>query len=127
LYTLAFFAVAYWLSLSPNKLVDRMGKVLTPTLLLLILVMVVGSFFKPLGGYGAATGEYATSSFIKGFLDGYLTMDTIAALNFGIVIALAIKSKGVTDEKLVVSSSIKAGVIAGILLAVIYALLAHLG
>lgn len=127
LYTLVFFIVAYWLSLSPNKLVDRMGKVLTPALLLLILVMVVGSFFKPLGGYGAATGEYATSSFIKGFLDGYLTMDTIAALNFGIVIALAIKSKGVTDEKLVVSSSIKAGIIAGVLLAVIYALLAHLG
>lgn len=36
-------------------------------------------------------GTYATSPLAKGFLDGYLTMDTIAALNFGIVIALAIK------------------------------------
>lgn len=127
LYTLIFFTIAYWLSLSPTKLVDRMGKVLTPTLLLLILVMVVGSFIKPLGGYGAASSSYEISPFFKGFLDGYLTMDTIAALNFGIVIALAIKSKGIKDEKVIVSSSIKAGLIAGGLLTVIYVLLAHLG
>ncbi len=127
IYTLVFFAVAYWLSLSPSKLVDRMGKVLTPTLLLLILFMVIGSFVKPLGEYGVATHGYEVSSFFKGFLDGYLTMDTIAALNFGIVIALAIKSKGVEDDKTVISLSIKAGVIAGVLLAVIYAMLAHLG
>lgn len=127
IYTLVFFAVAYWLSLSPSKLVDRMGKVLTPTLLLLILLMVIGSFVKPLGGYGVATNGYEVSSFFKGFLDGYLTMDTIAALNFGIVIALAIKSKGVEDDKTVISLSIKAGLIAGILLSLIYAMLAHLG
>lgn len=127
LFTSIFFATAYWLSLSPAKLVNRMGKVLTPTLLLLILVIFIGSLFKPLGSYGVATGEYITSPFVKGFLDGYLTMDTIAALNFGIVIALAIKSKGVEDEKEVVSSTIKAGLIAGTLLVIIYSLLAHLG
>ncbi|GAA0733634.1 branched-chain amino acid transport system II carrier protein [Clostridium oceanicum] len=127
LFTLVFFTVAYWLSLSPNKLVDRMGKVLTPTLLLLISVMFVGALVKPVGNYGAATGEYMTSPFVKGFLEGYLTMDTIAALNFGIVIALAIKSKGVKEEKAVVSTAIKAGIIAGTLLVLIYSVLAHLG
>lgn len=126
-YTATFFSIAYWISLSPTKLVDRMGKVLTPTLLLLILVMFVGAFFKPLGAYGAATAEYLTSPLVKGFLDGYMTMDTIAALNFGIVIAVAIKSKGIEDEKAVVSSTIKAGLIAGALLIIIYSLLAHLG
>lgn len=127
LYTLIFFAVAYWLSLSPSKLVDRMGKILTPALLALILIMVIGSFVKPLGGYGVATNGYEVSPFFKGFLEGYLTMDTIAALNFGIVIAMAIKSKGVNDDKKVVTLSIRAGIIAGALLAVIYAMLAHLG
>ncbi|MBS5936959.1 branched-chain amino acid transport system II carrier protein [Clostridium sp.] len=127
IYTLIFFAIAYWLSMSPGKLVDRMGKILTPTLLFLILIMVIGSFIKPLGGYGVAVNGYEVSSFFKGFIDGYLTMDTIAALNFGIVIALAIKSKGVSDDKEVVSLSIKAGLIAGVLLAIIYGMLAHLG
>lgn len=127
LFTLVFFLVAYWLSLSPTKLVDRMGKVLTPVLLVLIFVVIIGSFFKPLGTYGQATGAYMESPFVTGFLEGYLTMDTIAALNFGIVIALAIRAKGVEDEKLVVSTSIKAGLIAGGLLVIIYGALAHLG
>ncbi|TGY43466.1 branched-chain amino acid transport system II carrier protein [Clostridium sartagoforme] len=127
IYTLIFFAIAYWLSMSPGKLVDRMGKILTPALLFLILIMLIGSFIKPLGGYGVAVNGYEVSSFFKGFIDGYLTMDTIAALNFGIVIALAIRSKGVSDDKAVVSLSIKAGLIAGVLLAIIYGMLAHLG
>lgn len=127
LFTLIFFSVAYWLSLSPTKLVDRMGKVLTPTLLALIAIIFVSALVKPLGSYGEATGAYTNSAFVAGFLEGYLTMDTIAALNFGIVIALAIKSKGVKEEKAIVSTSIKAGMIAGGLLIAIYSILGHLG
>lgn len=127
LFTAVFFVIAYWLSLTPTKLVDRMGKVLTPTLLTLIAFIVVGAIVKPLGTYGAATGNYETSAFVQGFLDGYLTMDTIAALNFGIVIALAIKSKGLEDEKAVVNTTIQAGLLAGGLLILIYSILGHLG
>ncbi|HHY20274.1 MAG TPA: branched-chain amino acid transport system II carrier protein, partial [Firmicutes bacterium] len=64
---------------------------------------------------------------LKGFLDGYMTMDAIAALNFGIVISLALKGMGVTEEKKLVSNTIKAGTIAGLLLAIIYGMLAYLG
>lgn len=127
IYTLVFFTVAYWLCLTPSKLVDRIGKFLTPTLLTLITLVFLASIFKPLGGYGVPTGEYVSGPFVKGFLEGYLTMDTIAALNFGIVISFAIKSKGVTSEKAVVSSSIKAGLIAGLLLIAVYSMLCHLG
>ncbi|EKY22065.1 branched-chain amino acid transport system II carrier protein [Clostridium celatum] len=127
LFTLVFFAVAYWLSLSPSKLVDRMGKVLTPTLLFLIAIIFISSLFSPLGSYGNTAPEYVANPFLKGFLEGYLTMDTIAALNFGIVISLTIKSRGIKDENSVISSSIKAGLMAGLLLIVIYSMLAHLG
>ena len=127
IFTLVFFLVAYWLSLSPTKLVDRMGKILTPTLLTLILIVVIGSIVKPIGEYGQASGAYVNSPFVTGFLEGYLTMDTIAALNFGIVIAFAIKSKGISEEKNVMSATIKAGFIAGALLVIIYAVLTHLG
>lgn len=127
LYTLVFFSLAYWLCLSPSKLVDRIGKFLTPILLALITLVFVSAIFKPLGSYGIATGDYASSPFVKGFLEGYLTMDTIAALNFGIVISFAIKSKGVKSEKAVVSCSIKAGIIAGALLIAVYSMLCHLG
>ncbi|MBE6062701.1 MAG: branched-chain amino acid transport system II carrier protein [Clostridium butyricum] len=127
IYTLVFFSAAYWLCLTPSKLVDRIGKFLTPTLLGLISLVFLASIFKPLGGYGTSIGEYASTPLVKGFLEGYMTMDTIAALNFGIVISFAIKSKGVTSEKAVVSSSIKAGIIAGSLLIAVYSMLCHLG
>ncbi len=127
IYTFIFFLVAYWLCLSPSKLVDRMGKVLTPTLLILISVIFIASVFNPLGSYGEVTGTYVDSPFVSGFLDGYMTMDTIAALNFGIVISLVIKSKGIKEEKAIVKNSVKAGIFAGGLLIIIYSMLAHLG
>ncbi|WP_024615700.1 branched-chain amino acid transport system II carrier protein [Clostridium sp. Ade.TY] len=127
IYTFIFFSVAYWLCLTPSKLVDRMGKVLTPTLLILIFSIFVASIFKPLGAYGEVTGEYIKSPLVSGFLEGYMTMDTIAALNFGIVIYLVIKQKGIKEEKAIVRNSVKAGIFAGGLLILIYSMLAHLG
>lgn len=127
IYTLVFFGIAYWLCLTPSKLVDRFGKVLTPTLLVLITSIFIYSLFKPIGGLSAPIGEYANSPFFKGILDGYLTMDAIAALNFGIVITIALKGMGVIEEKKLVSTTIKAGAIAGTLLIMVYAMLAYLG
>lgn len=127
IYTLVFFAANYWLSLSPGDLVDRMGKILTPVLLILIFIVFGGAIVHPIAAYGEPMGAYAEAPFVQGFLDGYLTMDTLAALIFGIIIAVAIRSKGIEDEKTVVSGTIRAGLIAGGFLFLIYAMLAHLG
>ena len=127
IYTLVYFGIAYWLCMSPSKLVDRFGKVLTPTLLVLIVSIFVFSLFKPIGKFAAPIGDYAQSPLLKGFLEGYMTMDAIAALNFGIVISIALKEMGVTEEKELVSNTIKAGAIAGLLLSIIYGMLAYLG
>lgn len=127
IYTLVYFGIAYWLCMSPSKLVDRFGKVLTPVLLVLITSIFVFSLFRPIGEFAAPIGDYAQFPLLKGFLDGYMTMDAIAALNFGIVISLALKGMGVTEEKKLVSNTIKAGTIAGLLLAIIYGMLAYLG
>lgn len=127
IYTLVYFGIAYWLCMTPSKLVDRFGKALTPALLVLIASVFLFSLFKPIGEFAAPIGDYAQFPFLKGFLDGYMTMDAIAALNFGIVISIALKGMGVTEEKELVSNTIKAGAIAGLLLAIIYGMLAYLG
>lgn len=127
LYTLVYFSIAFWLSLTPSKLVERFGKVLTPLLLILISAIFIYSIFKPLGSFGAPSGDYANFPFFKGFLDGYMTMDTIAALNFGVVISLTLKQMGIEKEKSLVSNSIRAGLIAGFFLTIIYIILAVLG
>lgn len=126
-YTFVFFLVAYIICLKPSKLVNRMGKFLTPTLLLLILFMFLGVLFKNPNQVGVATEEYLKMHRVTGFLEGYNTMDTVAALNFGLVISLAIRSFNVTDEKAVMKYTVKAGVIAGSLLFVVYAMLSYIG
>ena len=126
-YTFVFFLVAYLVCLKPNKLVTRMGKFLTPALLVLITVMFVGVLFKNPNAVTSPVGDYATSSTVKGFLEGYNTMDTIAALNFGLVISLAVKSFKVEDEEKVIGYTVKVGLVAGSFLFVIYAMLAYIG
>ena len=126
-YTFVFFLVAYLVCLKPNKLVTRMGKFLTPALLVLITVMFVGVLFKNPNAVTSPVGDYATSSTVKGFLEGYNTMDTIAALNFGLVISLAVKSFKVEDEEKVIGYTVRVGLVAGTFLFVIYAMLAYIG
>ncbi|PMC36580.1 branched-chain amino acid transport system II carrier protein [Bacillus sp. UMB0899] len=126
-YTVVFFAVTLWLSLQPSKLVDRFGKLLTPTLLIMIALIFVKSLVTPMGAFSEATGAYQDNSFFQGFMDGYLTMDALAALVFGIVVANTIRAKGVSDTKLVSKYMGFAGLGAGILLASIYTILGFLG
>lgn len=124
-YSVVFFAVAMVIALRPEKLSDRMGKVLTPILLALIAAIFVGTLIHG-GSYAPASGIYQENPF-QGFIDGYQTMDAIAALNFGLIIALNIQSKGVKEEKDVVRETVYAGWMAGGLLLVVYCALAHVG
>lgn len=127
LYSAVFFLIALLLALKPDKLSDRLGKVLTPCLLTLIFIVFIGCVFRPVGAYGIPGSAYEENPVVKGFLEGYLTMDTIAALNFGIIIALNIQAMGVKEEKAVVSATVKAGIFAGIVLLAVYSALAHIG
>lgn len=125
-YTFVFFALALAICLRPSKLVERVGKFLTPALLLMIAFM----FFKIVTmdkNVAAPTGDYLTAPVTKGFLAGYDTMDAVAALNFGFVIAQAIRRFGVDDEKEVTRYEVKAGLLAGSVLFVVYSMLASIG
>ena len=126
-YSLVFFAVAAWLSLSPKKLVDRIGKFLTPSLLILISVLFISFLAAGKTGVAKAQEAYQKGAFAKGFLEGYNTMDTIAALNFGLVIATTLRTLRVEDHKDVMRHTVKAGAAAGTILALIYVMLAFMG
>ena len=94
----------------------------------LILVLFGGCLLHPLAGqYGTPTPEYTSGAVLQGVLYGYQTMDTLAALNFGAIIALNIQAQGVTRQEEVQRSTILAGFVAGGLLLAVYAMLGHAG
>jgi len=127
LYTLLFFATVFWFCLHPAKLVDRFGKMLTPTLLLLIAAIFLGSMVNPLGEFASPAEAYENGPVFKGFLEGYLTMDALASLAYGIVIISAIEQRGIKEPKKLAFNTIKAGAIAGVCLGAIYVVLGYLG
>ncbi|MDU7115274.1 MAG: branched-chain amino acid transport system II carrier protein, partial [Peptoniphilus harei] len=126
LYTAFFFLVAFWVCLKPNKLVARVGKYLTPALLLLIVFMFVRVMSLP-SNVAMASGNYKDAPLVAGFLAGYETMDAVAALNFGFVVTLAIRRFGIEDKKTVTSYTTKAGLLAGSVLFLVYVMLSKVG
>ncbi len=126
-YSLVFFLAALWLCLNPTKLVDRIGKVLTPITLGLLVLMFVSFLFRGEVQLAAPQAAYENTAFLQGFTDGYQTMDTIAALNFGLVISLTLASFGVKEKKDTIRYTVIAGSAAGGILALVYAMLTYMG
>ena len=121
-------AVAFLVAQHPEKLTQRLGKILCPALLALILLLFAGCLLHPAAaGYGTPTAAYTALPAVQGILDGYQTMDTLAGLNFGAVIALNIQALGVTEPREVERGTIRAGFLAAGLFAVVYAMLTHIG
>lgn len=100
IFTVVFFSITCLLSLNPTKIVDIVGKILTPLKLTFIGILVIAAFVHPIGPIQAPTKDFATNSFFKGFQEGYLTMDTLAAFVFGIIIINAIKEKEAATRRL---------------------------
>lgn len=126
-YTTAYFALVLFISLKPGRLLDRVGKVITPLLLMALVMLGAAALFIPAGPIGVTSEAYQTQPLTKGFLDGYLTMDALGALVFGVVIATAIRDRGVTMPNLVTRYSIIAVIIAATALALVYLALFYLG
>nr|WP_083465363.1 branched-chain amino acid transport system II carrier protein [Thalassobacillus sp. C254] len=128
LYSLVFFLIVYWLSLNPSKLVKRIGVVITPLLLFSIVLLVIGNVMTTAGSVDLLpTDEYLYSPFSRGMIEGYLTMDTIAALAFGLLIVNMIREKGIENRKSIVKATVLAGIIAGIGLGAVYIAIGWLG
>lgn len=127
IYSATYFALNYYICMNPSKLVDLLGKYLTPILLALILLLFGAGFLFPVGSFVAPSGEYVDHAAAKGFVEGYQTMDALASLAFGIIVINAIKATGVSDEKHLVTSTIKAGMMSGVILMTIYFMLGYLG
>lgn len=127
LYSLFFFVVTYFLSVNPSKIVDWVGKILTPLLLISIAILVVQVFMHPMGEPQQTGGYYASMPYLKGFQEGYYTMDLLATMLFGTVVIDSIKVRGISEGSVLTRTCIMAGIIAAVLLAAIYFSLTYTG
>jgi len=126
-YSIVYFAIVTLVSLYPNKILDTVGYFLSPLKIIALIILGVSAVFIPAGIVPPAINNYVTSPVSEGIVNGYLTMDTLGALVFGIVIVRAITSRGVTDKKLITKYAVIASIISGIGLTLVYLSLFKLG
>lgn len=125
-FSVAFFIVVLLLSIRQSAVIDVVGKVLTPALLIGLLVLIIKGIISPLG---SIVNPHVDSSFVivNGIKSGYQTMDVLAALAFGIIILKSAQEKGYSDARESSKMIRAAAVIAGVLLLIVYFGLTYLG
>lgn len=120
-----FFALILLLCIKESAVVDIVGKVLTPLLLLGLLVLIIKGIVSPLGTPSDMT--WVDSVVSTGLKAGYQTMDVLAAMVFGIIILKSAADKGYKDSAERNGVVQGAAILSGVLLLVVYLGLAYLG
>ena len=104
-------------------MIDRIGSLLTPLLLITILAMIIKGFIdfevmlpeKVIQNYSIQVFRFS-----QGFTQGYLTMDAIAAIAFSMIVVNAIKATGIKHSDKIFKQTVIAGLIAATALIFIY-------
>ena len=124
-FSLIFFVLILVCSIREKSVVDIVGKILTPLLLAGLLILIVKGLMMPLAPISdVAQFENVANEGIKA---GYQTMDVLATMIFGVLILRSAESKGYLQHAEKRNVAIKASLVAGVLLLVVYGGLTYLG
>ena len=129
LFSLVFFAFVFLFSIRPGSITLWIGKVINPLFLLFLGVLVFTALLHPSTSVSAAVPDaaYQNGAFFQALSQGYETMDAIAGLAFGIVVVSVIRQMGVQDDSAIARDVLHSGVLAGLLMALIYLLTILIG
>lgn len=124
IFAIIYFGITLLLVIKPTNVIDKIGKVLTPVLLVILALLILRGIINPIG---TPIDENLAKPFSDGFAQGYQTMDALAAILFGGIISSTLIQQGYQDEKEQISMTKKAGIIAIAGLAFVYGGLGYLG
>ncbi|MGL4450812.1 MAG: branched-chain amino acid transport system II carrier protein [Sarcina sp.] len=123
LFTIIFFAINLIFVLKPSKIIETIGKFLTPVLLFILVVLIVKGIINPVAGHSSAS---VINPLSHALIEGYQTMDALASIIFASLIIGAVKSKGYKENQ-IVKVTVRASIIAIVGLGVVYGGLIVLG
>ncbi|HFH9945971.1 branched-chain amino acid transport system II carrier protein [Streptococcus suis] len=128
-FTALYFVAAYLIALNPSQILNSIGRILTPVFAILIVILVVLGAIK----YGstsplpAAEAYSAGQAFGTGFIEGYNTLDALAAVAFSVVAVNTLKQLGFSSKKEYISTIWSVGLIVALAFSALYVGLAFLG
>ena len=125
LFSVRFFALILVLCIKESAVVDIVGKILTPLLLLGLFAIIIKGVITPVGEISAL--PQISNVAVTGIKAGYQTMDALAALPFGIIVLQSVTAKGYDNSKKQFRVVGGSAILAGVLLLAVYMGLAYLG
>lgn len=124
--SVVFFLLTLILTIKPSKVVDIIGKVLTPALLIALGILIVIGIISPIGVI-SENALIDKNLFAEGVSQGYLTMDALGAAALATVIISSIGERGYNNPKDKVKITVQSGLVAGLALTLVYGGLTFLG
>ena len=123
-FSVIFFGIVLLLTIKPSRVVDILGKYLTPILVAAIAILIILGIASP----AAQAGAPVTENPIKdGIFNGYQTLDLMAGIYFSIIIIQSIRSRNLQEKREERKITAGAALIAGALLCFVYGGMAYLG
>lgn len=113
---IGFFAIAFFFAKDETNVIDRIGRYLTPVMVILLLFIVGKGIFFPLG---TPSDTGITQAFSKAFVNAYQTGDVITGILCAPIFILAIRHYGYKGKE-IKSMAMQAILIAGIGLLIVY-------
>ena len=119
-----YFAIALVFVLKPSSIIDNIGKILTPSLLLMLAIIIFKGIIDPIG---PIVNTSYKGGFSKALIEGYQTMDAMASVVFAGIIISSVKSKGYENANDIMKMTIKSAIVAVTGLTFVYGGLMYLG
>ncbi|WP_419725038.1 branched-chain amino acid transport system II carrier protein [Terrisporobacter petrolearius] len=124
IFSVLFFGLTFILTIRPTKVMDIIGKFLTPVLLIALGLLITKGIMSPIGQLNINNDN---DLFVNGLSQGYQTMDALGIGGVTTLIMTSFISKGYIDKKENISMTLKSAIIAGCGLVIVYGGLAYLG
>ena len=126
IFSAVYFLFAYIIAVNPSKLMDRVGKVLTPMFAMLIIILItVGNLNFHTVNVGEMSGSMEALK--KGFFEGYNTLDALASVSFCLIATSSIKTFGFSSKKEYIKIMAIVGIVTAIFFSSLYIGLGALG
>lgn len=124
LFIFIFFALTLIFIINDSKIIDIVGKYLTPILLFVLAFMIIAGIINPIGE-SQASDFTKTQTFTKSIIEGYNTMDALASVAFAPIIIKSLIDKGYKNN--LIGKTLQVTMIAASGLIAVYISLSYLG
>lgn len=125
IFGILFFGIVFLLIMHRTRVVDIIGKYMTPILLVSLAALVIRGAVAPIGRITGGTDPITTAN--EGFLAGYQTMDVLGALAFTLIVIRDVRTKGYNTHKSSMAIVLRASMVTFAGLFLVYGGLCYLG